>query len=259
VRGEHLGRGPAAIRAAGLAEQALADQRLRQVRELGQVAGRAHRALAGDDWQQPLGEEVQKPRRQVRPDPGVPGGQRPGAQQQQRADHVVAERLAGARGVRPDDRALQDREVLDPDRRVRQRAEACVEPVHRRPAAERLRHHRAAGFHPGRCLRAEHRACLPARDRHDLLDGEGAAIDNHVSHAPQPATPPPVPPRGRLAVTVGSQYSAERMRGGGPGTASSPGGRHTPLRPAGAGRLFAQTGAGRLAGASARILAQGGR
>ncbi len=63
--GEHLGAGPALRRVARAAQLALADQRLGQVGELGQVAGGAHGALAGDDREQAEAEQFQEAARQV--------------------------------------------------------------------------------------------------------------------------------------------------------------------------------------------------
>ena len=70
--GQQLGRRPAPqVGVAPPAQPALADQRLGQVRELGQVAGRADRALAGDDRQQVVVEQLQQLGGQLGPDAGV--------------------------------------------------------------------------------------------------------------------------------------------------------------------------------------------
>ena len=153
------------------------------MRQLRQVAGRAHRPLARDDRQQALGQELQQAARQVGAHPRIPGGQRPGPQQQQRPHHVIAERFPHPRRVRPDDRGLQRGQVGLADRRVGQRAESRVHPVDGRAAAERLGNDGTAVLHPRRGVRREPRGRLAARDRHDVRHGEGAAIDDHFSHA----------------------------------------------------------------------------
>jgi len=68
VLGEHLGRGPAVQRVPLAAQPPLPDQGLGQVRELGQVPGRAHGSLAGHDRQQAQIEHLDEPGGEVDPD-----------------------------------------------------------------------------------------------------------------------------------------------------------------------------------------------
>ena len=56
---QHFGGRAAVRRIAGPAQPALADQRLGQVRELGQVTRGAHRALARDYRKQVEGEQLE--------------------------------------------------------------------------------------------------------------------------------------------------------------------------------------------------------
>ena len=79
---------------------------------------------------------------------------------------------------------LQGPQVVHADRRVGQRAEAGVHPVDRGIATQRCGDHGQAVFHPGRHVRAETGRGLTVGDRYDVLDGEGAAIDDHFSHGP---------------------------------------------------------------------------
>ena len=69
------------------------------------------------------------------------------------------------------------------DRRIGERAESGVDAVYGRAAAERAGDDRQAVLHPGGGVRPELRRRFAARDRYDILNGEGAAIDDHFSHA----------------------------------------------------------------------------
>ena len=166
----------------GTAQPPLADQRLGQVRELGQVAGGAHRALARDDRQQAEGEQLEQPGGQVGAHPGVPGRQRPGPQQEDRPHGLVVQRRPDGRRVRAHDRALQRGQVGLAHRRVGQRAEPGVDPVDRRVAAQRLDHDGAAGLHPRRHVVAQPDPGLPARYRDDVVYGQRASVYYHISH-----------------------------------------------------------------------------
>ncbi len=79
VLGEHLGGWAAAAAVARPAQPALADQRLGEVGELRQVAGRADGALARDHREQAEVQHLDQPGGQVGPDAGVAGRERPGA------------------------------------------------------------------------------------------------------------------------------------------------------------------------------------
>ena len=101
--GQQLGARPAAqVPVAAAAQPALADQRLGQVRELREVAGRADRPLAGDHRHQVVGQQLEQLGRQLVAYAGVAAGQGPGPQQQQAAHHVVGQRLADPGAVRAD-------------------------------------------------------------------------------------------------------------------------------------------------------------
>ena len=170
VLGQHL-RGRAALRpVARPAQPSLADQRLGQVRELGEVAGGADRALAGNDREQTEVQELEQPLRQVAPDAGVPGGQRSGPQQEHRAHGGVVERRRPAPAacemtIAPCSR----RQVLLPHPGVGQRAEPGVHPVDRVVARDGGGHHLAAGLHPGGHVRPQLGAGIPARHVNHIL------------------------------------------------------------------------------------------
>ena len=68
VLGQHLRGRPALRPVARPAQPSFADQRLRQVRELGEVAGGADRPLSGNDREQAEVQELEQPLRQVGPD-----------------------------------------------------------------------------------------------------------------------------------------------------------------------------------------------
>ena len=180
--GEHLGARPPLRRVAGAAQAALADQRLGQVGELGQVPGGADRALGGDHGEQAQAEQLEESARQVGPDARVPGGQGPGPQQEDGADGRVVEGRPGARGVRADDGTLQPGQVARADRRVGQRAEAGVDPVDGGVSPGRGFHDGAAEFHGGGHVRAELGAGVAAGHVDDILDFEAVAGDDHSSH-----------------------------------------------------------------------------
>jgi len=78
VLAQHLRGRPAIGTVARPTQPALADQRLGQVRELGQVAGCPHRALARNDRKQAELEQLQQALREYRADSGVAGRERPG-------------------------------------------------------------------------------------------------------------------------------------------------------------------------------------
>ncbi len=76
--GQHLGGRPAGQRVTGRPQPSLADQRLGQVRELGQVARSTHRALTRDHRQQVEGEQFEQPGGQLRAHARISGGEGPG-------------------------------------------------------------------------------------------------------------------------------------------------------------------------------------
>ena len=194
VLAQHLGGRAPGQRIARRPQPPLPDQRLGQVRELGQVTRGAHRALARDDRQQVEREQLEQPGGQLRAHSGVAGRQRPGPQQEDRPHGLVVQRHADRRRVRAHDRALQRGQVGLAHRRVGQRAEPGVHPVHGRAAAERLHHHRTARFHPLRHVRAQRDPCLPVRHRHDIVDGQRASVYHDFSHDRQ--LPTKVQPEG---------------------------------------------------------------
>ena len=192
VGGQHLGGREAAGRAAGDAQQALADQRLSQMRELGQVTGGAHRALARDHRQQVQGQQLEQPRGQLGPHPRVAGRQRPGPQQENGAHSLVVQRRAGRGRVRPHDRGLQRGQVGRPDRGVDQRAEPGVHPVHGRSPAQRPLDDRTARLHPPRYVGAKTGPRLPARYVDHVVDAQRASVYQDFSHDRQLPTAGPI-------------------------------------------------------------------
>ena len=187
--GQHLGGWAAPRRVAGPAQPPLADQRLGQVGELGQVAGGPDGALARDHRQQIERQQLEQPGGQVDPYPGVAGRERPGPQQQHGPHRLIVERNAGRGRVRADDRALQGGQVRLPHRRVGQRAEPGVDPVHRRVPAQRPHDDRAADLHPLRHAVAEPGPHLTARHRDDVLHGQRASVHHKFPHGRQLPTP----------------------------------------------------------------------
>jgi len=141
VRGQHLGGGPPAGRVPRPAQPPLPDQRLGQVRQLGQVPGRAHGTLAGNHGQQAEVEHLDQACGKFDPDPRVPRRERSGPEQEDGTDCGVVERLAGGGRVRADDGSLQPFQVAGADAGVGERAEPGVDPVDGRVALDRGGHH----------------------------------------------------------------------------------------------------------------------
>ena len=152
------------------------------MRELGQVPGRPDGTLAGDNRQQVAVEQLDQPGGQVHPDTRVPRRQRPGAQQQQRADGRVVQRIAGGRRVGDDDRALQLGQVPLRHPGVGERAEPGVDAVDRGVAADRGGDHLPAPLHGGGDAGGKLGVRLTVRDVHDVLEREAVAADDHCSH-----------------------------------------------------------------------------
>jgi len=164
------------------AQPSLADERLGQVGQLGQVPGGAHRALARDDRQQVQSQQFEQPGGQLDPHPRVPGRQGSGPQQEHGPHRLVVQGRAGRGRVRAHDRTLQGGQVGLPDRGVDQRAESGIHPVHGCAAAERLHDDRTARLHPLRHIRAEAGPRLPARHGHHVIDGQCASVHHEFSH-----------------------------------------------------------------------------
>ena len=175
-------------------QPALADQRQRDRGELGQVAGRADRALGRDGREQVAVEQLEQPLRQLRAAAGRAGGDSPGAQQQQRPDRVRGQRVAGAGGVRADQRQLHRLKVLAGHRDVGERAEAGAHAVHHRAALDRVGDDAAGGRHPLRHVGAElGPGTLPGHVHH-VVECEPVAVDENRPHPEDRSAgyPPPV-------------------------------------------------------------------
>ena len=193
VLGQHLGGWPARRRVPRATQPPLPDQRLRQVGELGQVPRRTHRTLSGHDRQQIAVEHFDQPRRQIRPDTGVPRRQRSGPQKKQSANGGIVERLTHAGGVRADNGALQAGEVAGAHPGVRERPEAGVDAVDGRVALDGCGDHGPARLHDGRHAVGQFGGRGTTCDVHHVFDRESVAVDDHFSHEGQPAISRPVP------------------------------------------------------------------
>jgi hypothetical protein len=150
--------------------------------ELGQVAGRPHAALGRNHREEVAAEQFEEPAGQVGADPGQPGRERTGAQQQQRPDGLVVERLPGGRRVRSYDRLLENGEVRFAHRRVGERAEPGVDAVHHRATGDRAPHDVPAVLHARRDVRTEYGGGPATGHRDDVLHRQGVAIDDHCPH-----------------------------------------------------------------------------
>ncbi|MFK4545105.1 hypothetical protein RKD29_004701 [Streptomyces tendae] len=147
VRGEQLTGGPhGAVGALGVA---LAHEGQRAVRQRGEVAGAAQRAVLVHDGGDPGVEHVRHGLRDLRADPGVPGADGLQPQEHQRAHHLALDARAHPGGVRADDVALELGAQLGADVPGRQGAEAGAHAVDRvRLGGQRV--HDGAGRGEGR-------------------------------------------------------------------------------------------------------------
>ena len=103
------------------------------MRQRRQIAGGSHRALRGDEREDVRGEHREKRLDRRDADSGVPARERVGSQRHHRAHGGAAERLADARGVAPDEVALERLDLPGRDRDVGELSEARRDAIDLRP------------------------------------------------------------------------------------------------------------------------------
>ena len=125
---------------------------------------------------------------------GRAGRDRAGPQQEQRPDRVRGQRLAGAGGVRADQRQLHRLQVLAGHRDVGERAEPGAHAVHDRAALDRVGDHAPGGGHPPGHVRAELGPGPPPGHVHHVVECEPVAVDENRPHSQDRSAgyPPPV-------------------------------------------------------------------
>jgi hypothetical protein len=198
---------------------ALADERQREVRELGQVAGGAHGAVLGDHRRHPGGQQREKCLHDDRAHARVALDQGAGAQQLHGPHDLRLQRVTTAGGVGQDDAALQLAQVGGGDRRIGQQAEPGRHPVHPPALGDRALHHVPGGGHALATLIAQLHRHPPARDGHHLIDPQRITREHQPlrlsapaqpSHAGiLPVAPPTSPPDGATSRSAASVSSCQ--------------------------------------------------
>ncbi len=173
--GERLGGGPQ--RAVGVVHRALAHQRERAVRERGEVAGAAERAVLRhyrrDAGREQPGEQLGG----LAADAGVAGGEGREPEQHQAAHDLALDRRAGAGGVRAHQRPLQLRAHLGGDVAGGEGAEAGGDPVGRRRARGELLDDGARPVDGREGLGAQGHWGAAASDRDDVPEAQRSDVD----------------------------------------------------------------------------------
>ena len=108
---------------AALRNPPLTEQHGRDGRQRRQVARRTERSVFGHPGDDARREQPEERFDELDADSGQTGRQRPRAQQDHSADHLVVEASAGSRGVAEDDRPLEQRAVGGIDGAIRKRPE----------------------------------------------------------------------------------------------------------------------------------------
>ena len=193
-------RHPLAVR---VAHDALAHQRERAVRERGEVAGAAERAVLVHDRGDAGVQHRDVGGEGLLADAGAAGRQRRDAQQHQRAHHLALDLGAGAGRVRADQRALQLAAHRDRDVPGGQGAEAGGDAVVRLGVVREAADHLAGAAHLGQGLLGQHDRGAVAGDPHDLVDGQRAGAEgDRLEPGPRAWR------RGRAPVGSASEYDA---------------------------------------------------
>ena len=175
-RGQRVGRRNEVAR--GVAHVALAHRGERDVRERGEVARAAERAVLADDRGDAGVEHRGVGLHDDRAHAGVAGGERLQAQQLQRAHDLALDLGAGAGGVRADEARLQLGAALGGDERGGERAEAGRDAVVRLGVVGEAFDERAGCRDPRERGGVEFDAGAVAGDGDDVLGAQGCGADD---------------------------------------------------------------------------------
>ncbi len=148
-----------------------------------QVSGGAHRALGGDERQDPPVEHLDEPLDDLGSDPGMALGQSPCPEQEHRSDHDVGKGVPDSCGVGADEVVLKGLGLVPPDMGGCQSPESGGDPVDDLARVDCRLDDVPGGPHAvGQVWARDH--CDPvAGDGDHISPGQGVAVDDDGAHA----------------------------------------------------------------------------